>query len=343
MPTSNLDPDYELPPWAVGDYSGSIGTTEWSGLPRRVATDIVTFAATGLTPDLRTRAESFNEWLARIAELVNLLRGEAGTAIFGDGSDGDVVLGAGTTTLTRDMYYADLTVPNGATLATAGYRVFVAGTLTVGATGVIDNSGQAASGATQGLGTTAGTCGAGFQGGAGRVSSAGVGNAATGATTALGGAGGAGGAGGVNAGGAAGAATAPTATNGGWRHLAAALGRTADGTLWSGGGGGGGGGSDNGAANSGGGGGGGGVMIIWARIVSNAGTIRANGGAGGNAAAGVNLGGGGGGGGGAVFIVHREAEGGTLGTVTASGGAGGTGSTANGAAGSAGRVLTMVS
>ena len=341
MPTSDA-PQTDLPPWAEGDYPGTIGDTQWSGLPRRVDAGIVAFCSAGLIPTGPSEAEQMNEFLARMAEWVNFGRSSAGSGIYGDASDGDVTLGAGTTTLTRDMYYDDLTVPNGATLAAAGFRIFVAGLLTVGATGVISNDGQSASGATQGLGTTAGTTGAGFQGGAGRVSSAGVGNAGTGATTALGEAGGTGGAGGANAGGAGGTATDPTAGNGGWRHIAAALGRTADGTLWSGGTGGGGGGSDNGAANSGGGGGGGGVLIIFARRVSNAGTIRANGGSGGNSDAGVNLGGGAGGGGGAVFVVHREAVGGTLGTVTANGGAGGTGTTANGAAGSAGQVITSI-
>ena len=340
MPTSTAPASSDLPPWATGSYPA--GSATWSASPRQDAATIVASAAAGLIPNLRTRAQFFNAWLSRVQLWSVFARNELGSGIYGDASDGDVTLGAGTTTLTRDMYYDDLTVPNGATLAAAGFRIFVAGLLTVGATGVISNDGQSASGATQGLGTTAGTTGAGFQGGAGRVSSAGVGNAGTGATTALGEAGGTGGAGGANAGGAGGTATASPAGNGGWRHIAAALGRTADGTLWSGGTGGGGGGSDNGAANSGGGGGGGGVLIIFARRVSNAGTIRANGGSGGNSDAGVNLGGGAGGGGGAVFVVHREAVGGTLGTVTANGGAGGTGTTANGAAGSAGQVITSI-
>jgi hypothetical protein len=59
--------------------------------------------------------------------------------IFGDGSDGDVTLGAGTTNLSRDMFYNDLTVPSGAALRTAGYRVFVRGTLTL--EGQIRNNG----------------------------------------------------------------------------------------------------------------------------------------------------------------------------------------------------------
>lgn len=42
---------------------------------------------------------------------------------FGDGSDGDVTIGAGTTTLTRDMYYNNLVITG--TLVTDGWSVFV--------------------------------------------------------------------------------------------------------------------------------------------------------------------------------------------------------------------------
>jgi len=52
-----------------------------------------------------------------------------GLGIFGDGNDGDVTISANTP-LTRDMFYDDLTVNAGITLDTAGYRIFVKGTLT---------------------------------------------------------------------------------------------------------------------------------------------------------------------------------------------------------------------
>ncbi len=66
-------------------------------------------------------------------------------ATFGDGSDGDVVLGAGTTTLSKDKFYRNLTVPSGATLACAGFRVFVSVTATVAAGGIVSADGLAAS------------------------------------------------------------------------------------------------------------------------------------------------------------------------------------------------------
>lgn len=49
--------------------------------------------------------------------------------LYGDGSDGDVVISGGTT-LTADMYYDDLTVNVGISLNAGGYRIFVKGILT---------------------------------------------------------------------------------------------------------------------------------------------------------------------------------------------------------------------
>src|SRR5918912_1656617 len=44
--------------------------------------------------------------------------------IFGDGSDGSVVVTVNTT-LTRDMYYQNLTVGSGVVISPAGFRIFV--------------------------------------------------------------------------------------------------------------------------------------------------------------------------------------------------------------------------
>jgi len=70
--------------------------------------------------------------------------------IFGNGSDGDVTLNS-STTLTRDMFYNNLTVSNDVVLKTNNYRIFVRDTLTNN--GIIDNSG--ADGTTGGATTTA--------------------------------------------------------------------------------------------------------------------------------------------------------------------------------------------
>jgi len=83
---------------------------------------------------------------------------------FGDGSDGDVVIGSNTT-LTTDMYYDDLTVSNGFTLTTANYRVFVKGTLTNA--GTIKNTGNVGTAGSPGsAGDGAAGGGAGGAGGA---------------------------------------------------------------------------------------------------------------------------------------------------------------------------------
>ena len=119
--------------------------------------------------------------------------------LFGDGSDGNVTISA-TTTLTRDMYYNDLTINAGQWLHAGGYRIFVAGTLTNN--GHIDADGGAASGTTAGVAAVGNILGNGFAGAAGTTGS-GAGTAGTSTTSSLGGAGGAGGAGGTNGGGAA--------------------------------------------------------------------------------------------------------------------------------------------
>ena len=61
---------------------------------------------------------------------------QARQGLFGDASDGDVTI-SGNTTLTRDMYYNNLTINTGVVLTTAGYRVFVKDTLTTNGTGAI--------------------------------------------------------------------------------------------------------------------------------------------------------------------------------------------------------------
>ena len=59
-----------------------------------------------------------------------IVQREGGDAIFGEGTDGPVTIASGTISLTKDMYYTNLTVNSGATLFTNGFRVFVNGTFT---------------------------------------------------------------------------------------------------------------------------------------------------------------------------------------------------------------------
>jgi hypothetical protein len=83
---------------------------------------------------------------------------EKSTTSMGDGSDGNVTISS-PTTLTRDMFYNNLTVTS--TLTTNGYRVYVKGTLD--GTGTID-FGAPNNGAT---GINVGTAAGGVGGGAG--------------------------------------------------------------------------------------------------------------------------------------------------------------------------------
>lgn len=257
-------------------------------------------------------------------------------ALFGDGSDGNVLI-VGTVTLTRAMFYDDLRVQAGAVLQPDGFPIYVRGTLTVEATGAIRMNGADGSGSGGGTGYPAtGVLGAQSGSGGNGRNSAGAGSAG-GSPPANqmhpGGAGsaGVGGSAGAQPGGAPGASVdyAPTfgemrtLSHFGYGHLAA----QGTGNFLAGGAGGGGGGCDPGVdtAISGGGGAGGGVVLIACYSLANAGKIQADGGRGADGSqtgAGV-AGGGGGGSGGQVHVFAWGVS--ALGTVQASGGGGGNG------------------
>jgi len=250
--------------------------------------------------------------------------GSATPPYFGDGSDGDVTI-SGATTLTRDMYYENLTINASQTLSTGGYRIFVRDTLTINSGAAIQNSAPgngntAAPSGTVGGGATGGTQSTLQGGGGGGVvmvaarnitgtgtirANGGTGSSTTGTTSA-------------SAPGSA-SATPPAASAGGSRHIttnpaAFVLARTLDGNLISGG-----------AGGSG-----------WVSSNAPIGTAATNslGGAGGNVSSGG--GGTGGGGGGVVLLLTTQADHDL--TLQANGGAG----RGTGQAGSAGTTLTMV-
>lgn len=265
--------------------------------------------------------------------------------LFGDGSDGNVVISVNTS-LARDMYYLSLTVNSGVVLNPNGFRIHVADTLSGGATGAIacdgrPNTAPAAS-------NTAGTAGFGSAGGLGQVNAGGAGTSFA-ANVRIGGLGGAGGAGSSGVGGAAGTGTVPTAAQGGIEHLRVAdvareLARP-DGVQYNGGTGGGGGGGSNPQPGANAGSGAGIVFVAARRLAVPAGfSITANGSNGANAGGG-NRGGGGGGGGGAVIVISTDNYVDLGITVSANGGTGGTGgggSGINGTAGGAGNVYNLV-
>lgn len=296
-----------------------------------------------------------------VSQLGGATTTQSGMSIYGDGSDGDVVVSSNDT-LTRDMYYNTLTVNTGVTLKTGGYRIFVRGTLTVVGTGLIDNPGGSGGNAS---GTTGGTAGSaadsGILGGtpaAGRAGENGsvslpIGNGAPGidVSNSIGVDGAASGQGGIGDAdwsqpGAepGGTATAPAASSGGWNsvlNIADCLDITGIAYEGSAGSSSGGLGAGDDVSVAGGAGGGsgapGGKVWVFAKTVVGAAQIRSTGGNGGNGSdggsGGGNTGGGGGGGGGSggvVVLVYNSKDG----SPSAPGGAGGSGGAGVGTGGS---------
>jgi hypothetical protein len=273
---------------------------------------------------------------------------------FGDGSDGDVSLSSGITSLTRDMFYNNLTLSGTAQIVTNGYRIFVKGVLDLSAAGAFainwnGSGGNNAVNQTGGTAVTVGTAqalGNGGQGTAGATGVVGAGAQAaapTNLTPSNGGASvtsGAGGSGlaGANAGGVTRAGA--TVTNSSFLRVYSIY--FIRGVLQilagAGGPGGGSGGGDgvNLGRGGGAGGNGGGVIAIYAKQITRSGSTAAGAicscaGAGGVGASGVagNVGGGGGGsggGGGFVYLAYESLSG-TAATnmINADGGAGGNG------------------
>ena len=92
--------------------------------------------------------------------------------VFGYGGDGDVVISSNTT-LTRDMFYENLTVNEGKILSTGGYRIYVKNTLTLN--GIIrNNGGNAGNGGDGGVAGSVGTAGSAGAASAGGTLPAGV-------------------------------------------------------------------------------------------------------------------------------------------------------------------------
>ena len=282
--------------------------------------------------------------------------------LFGTSADGAVTLSSGTTTLTRDMHYASLTLSGTGAIAANGFRIYVGSTLDIsaaqsGAIFVTTYAGSAASGATAGAVSITNSFAAnalslpipfqaGAAGGAGNVSAGSAGGAVStvnswGGDAGVAGAGGAGNSGSQVAGAAGssgsgvlqsgfffGAAIPSYPTTGSGSRISAGISAA--------GGGGGGGDGTNSGGGGGGGGYGGGTLLINARTIArginaNASIFQAkggNGGNGGNGVAGNAAGGGGGGGGGGGFIgiVTETLMGGAIANaIDTSGGTGGTG------------------
>ena len=286
-------------------------------------------------------------------------------AIYGNGQDGSLSISSGTTTLTRDMFYTNLTISGTASINPNGFRIFVNGTLdlsnapagAIALNGAAGNAG-AASGTTTGpVASPSLSAGPAPLGGLGTSATGSAGSTTTTAGTAgaviqgvcfNGGVAGGAGASGASATGAAGTPGAlitqaarllynfaqyPEVTfvdNGASSNIQLTKGGQSSQS------GGGGAGDATAGASGGSGSQGGGTIFIFAQTIargtnSNVGIIQAKGGAGGNggsAAAGIRGGGGGAGGsgGGWVYIVYDTLTGSTItNAIDVTGGAGGAG------------------
>jgi hypothetical protein len=275
---------------------------------------------------------------------------------YGDGADGDVTISSGTTTLSSDMYYKNLTISGTGSLVTNGWRVFVSEVLDLSSAPANaicwnGNAGVSVSGTSGPVGpaalvsNTVGGAHAGVNGVNGGGSGGSNGGTATTTANGNGGVGGNGGDGGDGSSGSGGiGGSGGTITN---FHrfmfptqwLVRQPTETTVGMLFGGSGGGsGGGGGGNGSAGggSGGPGTGGGTVFIAARIIKRSGStavgaVSALGGAGGSSGGGLSAtrgggGGSGGGGGGWIYLLFNAKIGSTAtGMLRANGGAGGNG------------------
>jgi hypothetical protein len=258
---------------------------------------------------------------------------------YGDGSDGDVTISA-TVTLTRDMFYNNLTITGTGVLIPAGYIIYVSGNLTIqsggiiaanGSNGAIGASGTGGTGGSGAVGTTlhypiATSGGAGGNsGGSGTINGTGGTAGASQSTAAIAPmpmrAGGGGGGGG-------GHGSAPTNGSSSTGPFSGAKGGN---------------GGTNSSTNTissagGGGGGGGGVIDMRVYVINNSGSIQAIGGNGGDAQSTGNGSGGGGGGGGCISIIYHSTTGNGIGTLNVGGGAAGAGGSAS--VGASGYTMT---
>jgi hypothetical protein len=94
--------------------------------------------------------------------------------LYGDGSDGDVVLFSGSSTLSRDMFYRNLTLTT-YTLSTNGFRIFVQGTLTFNDVDSIIRNNGADGPVSNGAGAPTNTVGGGGAGGVSGTTITGIG------------------------------------------------------------------------------------------------------------------------------------------------------------------------
>ena len=112
----------------------------------------------GTTGDICLNGDSGQTYICSGTTVWMLAAGIAPASLFGDGSDGNVTISVNTT-LSRDMFYNNLTINTAVTLDPNGYRIFVKGTLTFNGSGKIVTPGNAGSGGSSAVGQAGGVTG----------------------------------------------------------------------------------------------------------------------------------------------------------------------------------------
>ncbi len=208
--------------------AGTITLVSGDNLTAETAGASVTITASTASKVVRLKSDS----KLPAVDGSNLL-GIAPNVFGGDGSDGDVIIASGTTTLVRDMFYNNLTIDSGATINTNQYKVYVLNVFTnngtvktttsavggIGGTGVSNGAGGTGgsgagaltSGTLKSAGGGTGGAGGAFRSGVGIAGIKGDFSLAVGIDSDASGAGGVGGSGTTIAGGAGGASTTSVA------------------------------------------------------------------------------------------------------------------------------------
>ena len=129
--TTVLERGVSGPQGPAGAGAGSVTSLDTRVSAAESTTTVVSSAAVASVASLATRISSTDSTVSAVSSTVADGGGGGGVAlpIWGDGADGNVTISSGVTTLTRNMFYNNLTINGTGSLNAAGWDVFVAGTL----------------------------------------------------------------------------------------------------------------------------------------------------------------------------------------------------------------------
>lgn len=151
---------------------GKVSSVTGAFIPKGIGTakgDLIGFSAASVVGRIPVGTDGQVLTASSVASLGVTWSSPASTNLFGDGIDGNVIISSNTS-ISRDMYFNDLTISNTFILDPSGYQIFVKDTLTIGSgTGTgkikrVPNDGS--NGNTGGTGAGGGNPGGGGGGGA---------------------------------------------------------------------------------------------------------------------------------------------------------------------------------